>query len=279
MNNLTNYHSHCSLCDGHAPMEVFVKRAINLGFSSYGVSSHAPLPFPTRWTLEKENVPTYLEELARLKTAYQGKIELYAGMEIDYLDEDHHPGNEYFNSLPLDYRIGSVHLVYSSEGEVVDLDSSPETFRENLHRYFQGDLRYLVNLYYDKLMKMVETGGFDFVGHADKISYNASCCDAGVLEQPWYNRKINSYFELIASKQIMVEINTKAFVATGFFFPNRKHFNLLRKLNIPLLVNSDAHYPERINDSRTEALSALRQTGIHSVRELKQGKWTDVEIG
>lgn len=27
MNNLTNYHSHCDFCDGHAPMELFVREA------------------------------------------------------------------------------------------------------------------------------------------------------------------------------------------------------------------------------------------------------------
>ena len=26
--NLTNYHSHCSLCDGRAPMEDFVREAV-----------------------------------------------------------------------------------------------------------------------------------------------------------------------------------------------------------------------------------------------------------
>ena len=28
--NLTNYHSHCSLCDGKAPMEDFVREAVRL---------------------------------------------------------------------------------------------------------------------------------------------------------------------------------------------------------------------------------------------------------
>ena len=29
--NLTNYHSHCSLCDGRAPMEDFVREAVRRG--------------------------------------------------------------------------------------------------------------------------------------------------------------------------------------------------------------------------------------------------------
>ena len=50
MNNLTNYHSHCDFCDGHAPMELFVREAVKEGFSSYGVSSHAPFPVPVSYT-------------------------------------------------------------------------------------------------------------------------------------------------------------------------------------------------------------------------------------
>ena len=121
--NLTNYHSHCSFCDGKAPMEDFVKSAIAAGFTSYGISSHAPLPFETCWTLSQERVPDYLQEIGRLKQRYAGEIEIYAGLEIDYLNEIQNPANSYFQALPLDYRIGSVHLVYTDEEEIIDTDT------------------------------------------------------------------------------------------------------------------------------------------------------------
>ena len=50
--NLTNYHSHSLYCDGRASMEDFVRFALSEGFTSYGFSSHAPLPFSTAWTME-----------------------------------------------------------------------------------------------------------------------------------------------------------------------------------------------------------------------------------
>ena len=50
--NLTNYHSHSLYCDGRAGMEDFVRFALSEGFTSYGFSSHAPLPFSTAWTME-----------------------------------------------------------------------------------------------------------------------------------------------------------------------------------------------------------------------------------
>ena len=64
--DLCTYHSHCDFCDGKAPAEDFVKATIEAGFHSYGISSHSPLPFETRWSLSKRNVEAYLMEIKRL---------------------------------------------------------------------------------------------------------------------------------------------------------------------------------------------------------------------
>ena len=56
--NLTNYHSHCLYCDGRADMDSFIRFAISEGFTSYGVSSHAPLPFPTAVSYTHLTLPT-----------------------------------------------------------------------------------------------------------------------------------------------------------------------------------------------------------------------------
>ena len=121
--DLCTYHSHCTFCDGKAPAEEFVKAAISAGFHSYGISSHSPLPFETRWSLSKANLEAYLQEIERLKKLYAGQIELYVGLEIDYLNDDWGPSSDYFQQMPLDYRIGSVHLVTNGEtGEMMDKD-------------------------------------------------------------------------------------------------------------------------------------------------------------
>ena len=69
--NRTNYHSHCDFCDGKAPMEEYIKAAIGAGFSAYGVSSHAPLPFVMNYTMRRVDVPAYLEEVKRLRDLYR----------------------------------------------------------------------------------------------------------------------------------------------------------------------------------------------------------------
>ncbi len=276
--NLTNYHSHCSFCDGRAPFEEFVKEAIRQGFYSYGVSSHAPLPFPTQWTMEWEQMEAYLDEFNNLRQKYADEIELYVGLEIDYLNKESNPSVARFTELPLDYRIGSVHLLYDAAGEVVDIDCSPAVFKERVDRHFNGDVLRVVRMYFDRLFRMVELGGFDILGHADKMHYNASCYHPGLLDEPWYEALMKDYFSLVASRGYLVEINTKAYDSLGTFYPNSRYWELMKEYQIKILVNSDAHYPERINAGRMEALRLLQAKGFATVAELHQGSWREVPI-
>lgn len=277
--DLCTYHSHCTFCDGKAPAEEFVKAAIEAGFHSYGISSHSPLPFETRWSLSKKDLDAYLQEIERLKEVYAGQIELYVGLEIDYLNDDWGPSNEYFQYMPLDYRIGSVHLVTNGEtGEMMDMDGSFDDFRENFRNVYRDDLKRLVRDYFHASARMVELDGFDFVAHLDKISMNGSLVDATLTDQEWYKKLLREYLHLISERGLMVEVNTKAYTKKGLMFPNVKYFKWLKELNIPVMVNSDAHLPQLVNDNRALAFEWLREAGIKSTMRLHRGVWEEVPM-
>ena len=202
MNNLTNYHSHCLYCDGVAPAEDFVKEAIAMGFSSYGISSHAPIPFESCWNMKQERLTDYIVEINSLKEKYKNKIELYIGLEIDYLDKTYNPASSIFQTTPLDYRIGSVHFLKTGDEQFIDIDTTPEQFKITVETIFNGDIIKLVRHYFDTMVQMIETGGFDFIGHADKISMNALSYRQ-VL--PVRNGTMNSYkiiFTLLQKKVV-----------------------------------------------------------------------------
>ena len=125
---MTNFHSHCDFCDGHAPMEAFVREAISRGFEAYGISSHAPFPVQNSCNMRRERMADYLDEFRRLKQIYSSEIELYIGLEIDFLDDTFNPSIPYFQELPLDYRIGSVHYIVAPDGTPIDTDGPPSRF-------------------------------------------------------------------------------------------------------------------------------------------------------
>lgn len=276
--NQTNYHSHSLYCDGRAGMEDFVRFAVNRKFSSYGFSSHAPLPFSTPCNMEWDRMDDYLSEFQRLKKKYEGIIELYIGLEIDYIDAETNAASECYQRLPLDYRIGSLHMLPDEQGKIVDTDLPADRFRRMVNERFSGDIENVVRLYYKQLMQMIETGGFDIVGHADKIHYNAACYRPGLTDESWYNTLVCQCFEEIARRGYQMEINTKAYHDLGVFYPDKRYFPLIKELGIKVQVNSDAHYPERIDSGRHEALTLLHQARFTNIMEMHDGCWQEVEI-
>lgn len=278
MNHLTNYHSHCDFCDGHAPMEGFVKEAIAEGFASYGISSHAPFAVSNECNMLRERMPDYLAEFQRVKQIYSSQIELYVGLEIDFLDDTFNPSIPYFRELPLDFRIGSVHYIVAPDGTPVDTDGSPDRFRSYVDTYFDGDVDEVVRRFYRSSFRLIELGGFDFLGHLDKIGLNASLYRPGLDREEWYKRLVSSYLDAIAARQLPVEVNTKAWHTRGRFFPHEDYFEQMHRLGIRVVVNSDAHFPARINAGRPEALQALARAGYTAVWQLSRGEWVEVPL-
>lgn len=279
---LSNYHSHCTFCDGRSTPEDFVKFAISHGFRAYGFSSHSPLPFETFWNMSKEDVPEYLAEINRLKTKYSDRIEIYTALEIDYLDETYNPSIAYFQDMPLDYRIGSIHFLplseHLSEDNMVCIDGSFADYKASVDRYFEGDISKLVTRYFDSTLKMIEVGGIDIVGHMDKIYMNGHKCKGFSFDADWYQKPFRAALDLIAEKGLMVEVNTKNLMKKQQVFPRREYLRLLKDMNIPVMVNSDCHYPDLVNDGRAEAFEFLKEAGFKTTRELIKGIWEDVAI-
>lgn len=279
---LSNYHSHTTFCDGRSAPEDFVKFALSNHFTVYGFSSHSPLPFETFWNMSKTDLPEYLQEIDRLKKKYEGRIQLYASLEIDYLNETYNPSIPYFQEMPLDYRIGSVHFLplseQLSEKEMMCIDGDPKEFVYAVEAYYDGDIRKVVAQYYQSVYNMIKAGGMDMIGHIDKIYMNGIKNAAFSFEADWYRDPFIACLELAAEKGIMIEINTKNLTELGQTFPHHQYFPLLKELKIPVVVNSDCHYPHLVNDGRAEAFRLLKNAGFRSVRELLAGEWQDVAI-
>ena len=89
---------------------------------------------------------------------------------------------------------------------------------------------------------------------------------------------VKEYFEDIATRGYQVEINTKSYHELGTFYPNERYFPVLLEKGIRVQVNSDSHYPERINNGRLQALAALQTSGYHTVTEMYNNEWKDMPL-
>ena len=257
--DLYNLHTHTQFCDGHASMQDFVVEAIAQGITHLGFTPHSPISVESPCNMKREQVQEYFDEIKRLRSTYGDCINIYTSMEIDYVSVGDGPAADYFKQLPLDYRIGSVHFIpaIDNPSEMIDIDGKYPAFKTRMANHFNGDIEYVVRTFFSQMIAMVEEGGFDIVGHMDKIGFNASQYRDGIDEEPWYDKLVIDLFECIMDHHLVIEVNTKAWLQHNRFYPNLKYFGMLKRFNAPVVVNSDAHYPTLLNSGRIEALKLL----------------------
>ncbi|MDD6723480.1 MAG: histidinol-phosphatase HisJ family protein [Bacteroidales bacterium] len=253
-----NLHSHTQFCDGRGTMDQFARAAADAGLLHYGFTPHSPVPFDTPCNMKADDVPAYLAEVERIRKKYD-TVQFYAGMEIDYLGPEWGPAHPYFAGLDLDYSIGSVHFLpaKSDPSRFIDVDGRPERFVQYMHEYFDDDIEYVVEEFYRRSSAMVRAGGFDILGHLDKIGANASYYLPGIERRRRYLDALNALVDDVIASGVCVEINTKSLAQTGRLFPRETVVARLYRAHVPLLVNSDTHYPDLINAGRPYALSLL----------------------
>lgn len=256
--NLYNFHTHTQYCDGRANIEEFVVESIRHGFVALGFTPHSPVLVESSCNMCVQDVNTYIDELTILKKKYNNQITLYTSMEIDYFD-NWGPSHSFFKNLPLDYRIGSIHFIPSfvNEEEYVDIDGNFESFRNKMNLHFNNDIRGVVESYYKQSLKMIEAGGFDIIGHFDKIGYNASLFQRGIDEEEWYLKLVRNVFDAILDKDYIIEINTKAYEQFNRFFPSERLFTWIKQYKPHVLINSDSHFPHLLNSGRESAMHIL----------------------
>lgn len=250
-------------------MARFVAAAVESGIKHLGFTPHSPIPIESPCNMKADDVEAYFKEFRRLKQEYAGQIELYVSMEIDYLGDLWGASNEYFSSLPLDYRLSSIHFIPSQDGVLIDVDGSPKGFIEKMHKYFHDDIRYVVDTFYGHTLDMISRGGFDMIGHFDKIGLNASVYRPGIEDEDWYRKHIDNVIDALTASNLVVEVNTKAWEAPAGstdeaikaykprLFPSAPTIKRLRDAGLTLAVNSDVHYPERILVGREEAFGII----------------------
>ncbi len=256
---MENYHSHTEFCDGRASMSEIAKGAYEAGFSTWGTSPHSPICCPSGANMKSEDMTLYFSESARLKKEYAGKMRVLTGMEIDYVSESFGPHIDYFRSLPLDYRIGSVHFVRNQKGKPVDVDGPSERFLKYLEEEYEGDVRYVAMTYFTMELEMLEAGGFEILGHLDKIGDNGSHAWAELEDQEWYADLVEKVIAKAVEKEMIIEINTKKYDTGNRFFPAERWWHLLKKYNAKLVLSTDAHYPDKVDAGYSAAYEKLRK--------------------
>ena len=190
-----NLHTHSVYSDGKSQPREILEEAVRQGLTTLGFSEHSPLPFDNNFSVKEADMPRYVAEIAQLKAEFKDKIDIYCGLEADYLTGVSEPFAVTKEKYHLDYLIGGVHLVVNpalrqaqgpEKTKAVEPVETPtqtinpdeiwfidgpkwEVYDEGLQKFFDGDIRRAVRRFFEQSNEMIENEQFDIIAHFDKI--------------------------------------------------------------------------------------------------------------
>ena len=277
---LTNYHTHFSICDGRGEAEDYVRAALDRGFAALGFSSHAPLPYPNGWTMKEKDLPRYFAEVGRLREAYRGRIEIYLGLEVDYIPLPDGTSRLSWTGGGLDYTIGSMHIIPGGPEGYREVDYTEDVYRAILEEDFGGDIRAFAAAYYRSFGELAVRHRPTVLGHFDLIKKNNPVEKYFRENDDWYRRTVEGVIPAVAASGCIVEVNTGGLARgrTSTVYPSPWILRLLREAEVPVMLNSDAHTPENLDARYPEAREIILDAGYREVMTLRADGWKRVPV-
>ena len=274
-----NLHTHSIYSDGKSQPREIVEEAVRQGLTTLGFSEHSPLPFDNDFSVKEADMPCYVAEIAQLKAEFKGKIDIYCGLEADYLTGVSEPFAVTKEKYHLEYLIRGVHLVGQSANpdEIWFIDGPKwEVYDEGLQKFFDGDIRRAVRRFFEQSNEMIENEPFDIIAHFDKIKMHNR--DRYFHEdEPWYRKLALETLDLIREKGLVMEINTRGIYKKRYngFYPSPWLMEEACKMGIPAIISADAHHFSEITLEFDAAEEALKRAGYRSVVNFKDGHWVE----
>jgi len=279
--NYSDMHTHGCYSDGRGCFSDFIISAEKKGLVSIGFSDHSPVPLSNEWSMEKESLGRYFEELTGIKKQATETLNIYAGLELDYI-----PGidvKEYirFKELPLDYFIGSVHYVYSDIlGKYLEVDGSYEDFKFLVEVGFNGNAKAVYKSYYNNVRDMISSYIPAVAAHIDLVTKNNKSGLFFDENNKEYLDEVEETLDLIKLFGTIIEINTGG-MSRGYMkrpYPSEYILKKCVEKKIPVTLNSDSHSPENLAYEFNIITEHIKSIGFEELIIYKRGNWTPIRL-
>jgi histidinol-phosphatase (PHP family) len=244
-----SYHNHTRWSDGAATLAAQVQAARSAGLDELGISDHYVL-YPggeeQEWSMPLDALGDYVLELRSAATETRD-LTLRLGIEADFFPETVEELRERLAPYPWDYVIGSVHYVngFPIDRRTSDWDELAQDERNEMWR-----------LYWVRMRLLAESRVFDFAAHLDlpkKFGHRPTVD---------LTTEARAALDAIAAADMAIEINTNGWnLAAREAYPSLELLKQARARKIPLLINSDAHFPEFLTRHFDRARALAREAG------------------
>jgi len=270
-------------CDhGSGELRDFLERAVELGFSAYGLTDHAPR-LGEQYLYDKErglgwdvarlerNFEAYAKESAILVREFADRLTVLRGFEAEVVPSDRYVDLmlDYRKRYDFEYMVGSVHYVddVSIDGEVRDFERALAT---------QGGLENLAIRYYQILTEMVDRLRPEVVGHLDLIRKRSG--PYGPVDTPAIRDAAEKALEAISRCGAILDVNTAGY-RKGLDTPYPAPWLVRRawESGIGLCMGDDSHSPDDVGLDMDLGRAYLLELDVTEVTILTRAHGTLVQ--
>lgn len=255
-------HMHTPLCK-HAKGEPEAYAAVAEKRGLQGIIFTCHNPGPAGWStnvrMDMGQFDEYVALIERARVAYHGRVDVRLGLECDYM-----PGFERWLE-PLLERAAFHHVLGSIHPQ---LDYYRAAFDD-------GDAAAYYATYFDNLARTAESGLFDTLSHPDLVK--------NVYHRQWdpvaVDRDMQNALDRIARTGVAMELNTSGLNKTiREMNPNPHMLAAMAERDIPVVLGSDAHVPQRVAADFDRALDLLADAGFTQVSYFLDRERQDVAL-
>lgn len=255
-------HSHTEFCPHGSgdDVELMIQKAIRLGFESYSITEHAPLPpaFATEYagletgyteaSMTMSDLPAYFKKVRRMQDKYGAQIQINVGFEVDFLPNQVQWTRDFLNEYgpQTTDNVLSVHFMQGTDDHFWCVDDTLDDFEKGLLKHASHGQ----SLYHQYFKAVTEAVNADLGAYAPKRIGHITLI-----------KKFQDYFGLpraydAETKQVITTLLQEVkqhgdeldYNAAGLYkefcnetYPDADILKQAQQMQIPLVYGSDAH--------------------------------------
>jgi len=269
---IADYHVHTPYC-GHAQGKTidYIESALRAGISEIGFSDHLGRYYLSRvqkkrywdWGMRERDIARYFSEILDLREAYEGRITIRIGLEVDYIEGAEHLLDEIVSHYPFDFLLGSIHCL-------------PSIGWRHVSDYGKANPAHVYAAYFEAAESAIKSGMFQSLAHLDFIWRYVEWPDAPIEVLEEY---ISEAVRVSSKTATNIEVNANGYLWSqlnddrqcdlfGLFLDS------IEQHNAAITIGSDAHTPDLVGKAFPQIITLLKKRGIDtfSLFEQKQQK-------
>ncbi len=236
-------HTHTRFSDGSSSVDEMVQASIKKGLATVAITDHMPLPYSTRYAMDINQVAEYKKEIRDAKEKYRDRIQVLAGMEIEFSPELK-AWVKSIVDMGWEYLIVSVHSLFK-RGKPCLVNGNRQEFAKSLHGPFNNDIRAVCRQYFFYLHQAFETGWFQTAAHLDVVKKHTNGLFAE--NEPWYRDQVLETLKVLQRQDMKMEINTSGLdQSPEAAYPSPWIIRQAEQMGIPMVLGSDSHSPDTL---------------------------------